>query len=51
MSTPESTVETSDLDKTARAKQGDLTQSVGTRLAVPSSDGKAPWWKRLLGRG
>jgi hypothetical protein len=50
MSTPESTVETSDLDTSARAKQDKLTESVGRRLAVPSSDGKAPWWKRLLGR-
>lgn len=50
MSTPESTPETSDLDANARAKQDKLTQSVGTRLAVQSSDGKS-WWKRLLGRG
>jgi hypothetical protein len=49
MSTPGSTAETSDLDTSARAKQDKLTESVGTRLAVPP--GKAPWWKRLLGRG
>jgi hypothetical protein len=51
MSTPESTVETSDLDTSASVKQDKLTQSVGTRLADQSSDGKASWWKRLLGRG
>jgi hypothetical protein len=48
MSTPESTAETSDLDTTARAKQDDLTHSVGMPLAATAS--KAPWWKRLLGR-
>lgn len=51
MSTPEGTIETSDLDTSARAAQDKLTQSVGTRLAAPTSDGKPPWWKRLLGRG
>jgi hypothetical protein len=51
MSTPESSAETSDLDTTSRARQDKLTSSVGTRLAQASSDGKAPWWKRLLGRG
>ena len=38
MSTPDSTTETPGLDTTAHA-------------AAPSSDVKAPWWKRLLGRG
>jgi hypothetical protein len=51
MSTPETTAETSDLDTSAREKQDALTQSVGTTLEPQSSDGKAPWWKRLLGRG
>jgi hypothetical protein len=51
MSTPESTTETPDLDTTERARRDKLTNSVGTRLAQPSSDGKLPWWKRLLGRG
>ncbi len=51
MSTPESTAETSDHGTTARAKQDTLTQSVGTPLTVPTSEGKASWWKRLLGRG
>jgi hypothetical protein len=51
MGTPESTAETSDLDTTSHERQDELTHSVGTRLAVPSSDGKTPWWKRLLGRG
>jgi hypothetical protein len=49
MSTPESTAETS--ETAARAKQDELTHSVGTPLAAQSSDGKASWWKRLLGRG
>lgn len=35
MSTPESNAETADLD---------------TRQAAPTSEVKAPWWKRLLGR-
>jgi len=51
MSTPESTVETSDLETSSREKQDKLTRSIGTHLAAPPSDGKAPWWKRLLGRG
>jgi len=51
MSKPESTVETSDLDTTSRERQDKLTHSVGTPLAVPTSDAKMPWWKRLLGRG
>ena len=51
MSTPESTAGTSDLETSARAKQDKLTASVGTRLAVPPASTKAPWWKRLLGRG
>jgi hypothetical protein len=45
MSTPESTADTSNVDTAASAKQ-----TVGQRLALPSSNGKAPWWKRLLGR-
>jgi hypothetical protein len=49
MSTPESSTETPDLETTDRARQDTLTQSVGTRLAVPEA--KAPWWKRMLGRG
>ena len=51
MSTPEKTAETSDLDTASRARQDELTHSVGTRLAASSSDTKTPWWKRLLGRG
>ena len=51
MSTPESTAETSDLAVASRARQDALTQSVGTRLAASSTSAKAPWWKRLLGRG
>jgi hypothetical protein len=49
MSTPEGTAETSDLAAASRAKQDALTQTVGTNLASTST--KAPWWKRLLGRG
>ena len=49
MTTFEHTNEPSELDTNARAKQDALTQKIGTRLAVP--DAKAPWWKRLLGRG
>lgn len=51
MSTPETTPEASDLGAESRAKQDDLTQRVGTRLAAPVSEAKPPWWKRLLGRG
>jgi hypothetical protein len=51
MSTPESTAEPSDRGTAARTKQDTLTQSVGTRLAVPTSEAKPSWWKRLLGRG
>lgn len=51
MSTPDRTAETPDLDTTSREKQDDLTRSVGTRLAASPSAGKAPLWKRLLGRG
>jgi hypothetical protein len=50
MSTPEQTAETPELDTTASDRQDKLTNSVGTRLEAPSSDVKAPWWKRLLGR-
>ena len=49
MSTPDRTAETSDHGADARAKQDKLTESIRTRLTVP--DAKAPWWKRLLGRG
>lgn len=51
MSTPDSTVETTDLEADARAKQDKLTHSVGTTLASPVSKDKQPWWNRLLGRG
>ena len=52
MSTPESTTPTnSDLSEDARVKQDDLTRSVGRRLETQNAGGKAPWWKRLLGRG
>lgn len=49
MSTPDSTNEASTLEDDAREQRDTLTQSVGHRLeATPT---KAPWWKRLLGRG
>jgi hypothetical protein len=51
MSTPDGTVETSELESTSRDKQDDLTERVGTRLATQSPGDKTPWWKRLLGRG
>jgi hypothetical protein len=51
MSTPERTVEPSEVDAASREHQDDLTQRVGTRLAEPSPGDKTPWWKRLLGRG
>jgi len=51
MSTPENAAETPNLETAARDKQDKLTQSVGTRLTVPVSEGKPSWWKRMLGRG
>jgi hypothetical protein len=49
MSTPESTVETPELDTSANERQDKLTNSVGTSLAAPTA--KKSWWNRLLGRG
>ena len=51
MSTPDRTAETPDLVTSAPKEQDDLTRSVGTRLATPAPAPRAPWWKRLLGRG
>jgi hypothetical protein len=51
MSTPESAAETPNLETAARDKQDKLTQSVGTPLRVPTTEGKTSWWKRMLGRG
>jgi hypothetical protein len=50
MSTPDSTTRASKLETASRTKQDDLTRAVGTPLATPTASGKAPWWKRLLGR-
>lgn len=46
-----STPVTSDNGSKASARQEQLTQTVGTRLGTPGGEAKAPWWKRLLGRG
>lgn len=51
MSTPDSTVETPELDTSASERQDKLTNSVGTTLTAQSADDKKSWWNRLLGRG
>jgi hypothetical protein len=43
MSTPDSTVETPELDTSARERKDKLTDSVGTSLAHQSTDEKASW--------
>ena len=50
MSAPESTTERSELDTSSRERQDSLTRSIGKRLAVPPTDGKKPWWRRVLRR-
>jgi hypothetical protein len=46
-----STPVTSDHGADARARQEQLTQTIGAQVAAPGTEAKAPWWKRLLGRG
>lgn len=48
MSTPESS-KTTDRETSSRERQEGLTASVGRQL--DKTEPKAPWWKRMLGRG